>query len=47
MKTALHYPMTLLYDSVVDCKLEIHGEGIMSHSFPCSWPQGGKISFVV
>ena len=33
----------LLSDNVVDCKLKIHGEGIMSHNFPCS-PQGGKLS---
>ena len=33
----------LLSDIVVDCKLKIHGEGIMSHNFPCS-PQGGKLS---
>ena len=41
--TQLCIKSVLLYSNVVYCKLIIHGEGIMSHSFPCS-PQGGKIS---
>ena len=40
------YSKTWIYKQsgkVVYCKLKVHGEGIMSHNFPCS-PQGGKLS---
>ena len=27
---------------LADCKLKIHGKGIMSHDFPCMSPQGSN-----
>ena len=40
--TQLHIKSALEYSNVMDYRLILHGEGIMSHIFPHSH-QGGKV----